>query len=59
MKKQKVLITSDEDVINDQIRFGWTVISITPQMVSTGSTQFMYSGFCFLLEKEEEEVKEN
>ena len=55
MKKQKVLISSDEDIVNDQIRFGWTVTSVTPQMVSTGSSQFMYGRFCFLLEKEEEE----
>lgn len=50
MVKQRVLITSVDDYVNNEIEDGWVVKSITPQHIAGYSSG--KSGFCFLLEKE-------
>lgn len=56
--EQLVLITSDQDKINDQIKDGWRIVSIIAQTVATGIDSVqngkpvgIQGKFCFLFEK--------
>ena len=55
MTLQKIVITNDEFKINELIRAGWNLKSVTAQhvAVSTGSSRVekMEGKFCFVLEK--------
>jgi hypothetical protein len=55
MKEQKVIITNDEEKINNLLKDFWKIISVTPQVVSSGSNRGsnnnLYGLFCFVLEK--------
>ena len=55
MTLQKVVITDDEFKINELIRAGWDLKSVTAQHVAiTGGTSFtskLEGKFCFVLEK--------
>ncbi len=55
MTLQKIVITDDEFKINELIRAGWDLKSVTAQHVaiSTGSsiTSKIEGKFCFVLEK--------
>jgi hypothetical protein len=50
-KEQKIVISHLQHEINELIDKGWTVVSITPQHVSTASSATAKGEFCFLLEK--------
>jgi hypothetical protein len=46
--ENKVVITDSEREINEFLKHGWTVKSVTPQIVATNSLE---SKFCFVLER--------
>jgi hypothetical protein len=46
MKEQKVIITDFADSVNDYLKNGWEVISVT----SSHHTSFKY--FCFVIQKQ-------
>jgi len=52
--EQIVIITSSQSTINEHLRSGWRVKSVTAQHVVTGSTSQMRGDFCFVLEKNNE-----
>jgi hypothetical protein len=52
MMKQKVVISREQTIINDYIKKGWKVQSVTSQCVSTGGSSLLRGDFCFILEKE-------
>ena len=55
MTQQKVVITKESSTINDYLKDGWTILSVTAQhvAVSTASslTSTIKGEFCFVLEK--------
>jgi hypothetical protein len=55
MTLQKIVITNDEFKINELIRAGWNLKSVTAQHVaiatSSSFTEKMEGKFCFVLEK--------
>lgn len=50
--KHKVIITENENEINNYLKEGWKVHSVTAQFVSTGDSFSMTGKFCFVLEME-------
>lgn len=51
MKEQEVVITESQSDINDYIRKGWRVVSVTAEHVATGAPVKVCGKFCFILEK--------
>lgn len=51
VKEQIVLITNTSVVINNYLKDGWRVVSVTPGTVSTGGASQVHGNFCFVLEK--------
>ena len=54
MTEQKIIITNDQDTINEMIDKGWVVKSVTSQHVSTNGGSFSSTEigkFCFVMEK--------
>lgn len=51
MTEQRVLITNDQDDINDLLKIGWYVINVTPQHTSTGGNSHLRGYFLVVLEK--------
>ena len=53
--KQKVLITKDEEVVNREIRAGWSIESITAMHITCKGTSSFAStvegSLCFVLTK--------
>lgn len=49
--EQKLIISNSVEDINEQLENGWRVVSITPQHVSTGSSQIIKGKFAILLER--------
>lgn len=47
----KVVITKDEETINNYLQEGWIIESVTSQVVSTGGGSHLYGDFCFVLKK--------
>ena len=50
--KQKLIITRDQDKVNDFIEQGWRVVSITAQHVATGAVYQVDGLFAILLERD-------
>ena len=51
--EQKVIITKNENTINDLIKEGWKVTHLGSQSVSAAQySSGMYGNFCFVLERE-------
>jgi len=57
MKRNKIIITKDETLINDYLDNDWIVKSVTAQhfsyTTSVTITHLEEGNFCFLLEKDE------
>lgn len=51
MEEHRVVITSHESNINTYLKDGWLVVSVTPQIVSTGGHSHLESNFCFVIKK--------
>ena len=49
--EQKFIIADRDYEINDLLRDGWIVVSITSQRVATGGTSTVTGGFAILLER--------
>jgi hypothetical protein len=49
--EQKVIITDSSYDVNDWLAKGWTVVSVTPQIVSASSSNSQYGKFCFVIQK--------
>ena len=49
--EQKLIISNSVEAINEHLENGWRVVSITPQYVSTGSSQIISGKFAILLER--------
>ena len=54
MKEQKVIITESYYEVNNLIREGWRVISVTAGHVATASASIIHGKFAFVLEREAE-----
>ena len=52
MKRQKVLITSNEEEINTKLSQGWTIVSVTPQHITSGTLYTISGSFLIVFEKE-------
>jgi hypothetical protein len=53
MKEQKVIITSNPDTVNNWLKKGWHVVSVTAQFIATpnsGAYSPVYGMFCFVIE---------
>jgi hypothetical protein len=53
MNDQKVIITDNAEDVNDLLKKGWHIVSITAQHVATpnaGAYQPILGKFCFVLE---------
>ena len=50
MSQQKVIITKDQDVINEMLATGWRVVSVTAQHIAAGYG-ISTGAFCFVIEK--------
>jgi hypothetical protein len=51
MKEQKVIITESQYEIENLIKEGWRVISVTAGHIATGSSFTSHGKFCFVLER--------
>jgi hypothetical protein len=51
--EQQIVITSDSSKINELIRQGWRVTSVTAQHISSGGSSYgsIRGEFCFVLER--------
>jgi hypothetical protein len=52
MKEYHVLITKNESRVNQLLKDGWSVDSVTPQYVSTGGNSHLEGSFCVVLSRE-------
>lgn len=52
MKEQKFLLTCDPETVNDWLARGWEIVSITPQSVSTGSSNILMGKFAIVIQRE-------
>lgn len=51
MKEYQVLITKNESRVNQLLKDGWGVESVTPQHMSTGGGSHLEGSFCIVLSK--------
>lgn len=54
MKEYHVLITKNESRVNQLLKDGWSVDSVTPQYVSTGGGSHLEGSFCVVLSRKKD-----
>lgn len=52
MKEQKFLIIESPYDVNEWLDKGWEVVSVTPQIVSVGSSTYVRGKFAVVIQKQ-------
>ena len=53
--KQRAIVADCAEIINEMLKDGWEIESVTPQHVSVSTTSYglVRGNFCFVLKKKE------